>query len=260
MKLLPCFIISLPDCIDRRSRISKLLLDIGLSFEFFDAVDGRNGLDEYSERQIDRDASMRLGEHMSSTEFACALTHINIYRKIIADMIPYAVILEDDVTVSSSLINFLAGKHYQDADLTQIYSPDHQFYVSRRGAKRLPDGYTSYLRTPHLRCPGTCGYVISYEAAKHLVENAVPVCQHADWPDCLQSLIAKRRCRVIYPTLVRHPKPEDKGWTSVIHPSGRKSNKESRRFLGVYIPPFRKMIRSYRRAPLKLIYKRLPCQ
>ena len=146
MKLIPCFVISLSDCINRRRRISRSLSDIGLQFEFFDAVDGRNGLDEESERQIDRDASRRLeGRILSNAEFACALSHINVYRKIIADTIPYALILEDDITARPSLIDFLEDKHYQDADLTQLYSTHNRFYVRRGGLR-------NYQVDTHLIC------------------------------------------------------------------------------------------------------------
>ncbi|MCY4300781.1 MAG: glycosyltransferase family 25 protein [Aestuariivita sp.] len=155
MNLIPCFVLSLPDCLDRRSTISGSLRDIDLSFEFFDAVDGRNGLDDDSERQIDREAARRAGAHMSDAEFACALSHINIYRKIIADAIPYTLILEDDVTVDPSLIDFLSGKHYQDADLTQIYSSPKGCYVRRGGVNsfRVGTDRMCVLRRSHVVAP-----------------------------------------------------------------------------------------------------------
>ena len=41
------FIVSLKDATQRRPNITKRMKDLGLPFEFFDAVDGRNRLSEY---------------------------------------------------------------------------------------------------------------------------------------------------------------------------------------------------------------------
>jgi len=192
---------------------------------------------------------------MSDAEFACALSHINVYRKIVVDRIPYTLVLEDDVIPQPALSDFLNGQYYQDAGFTQLDIRKRP-YVQRSGTRTLFDNYRSYLHAPHLPCRGAGGYVLSYEVAQYLVMNAVPVRQVADWPDCLQNLIAQQRCRVIYPTLVRHPRRGEAGWTSLIDTGGRKSKKESRRFFGVYIPPFRKVVRSYKRSWRKIIYTR----
>ena len=259
--MIPVFVISLPDCHDRRAGISAALDGLGLPFEFADAVDGRRGLPPERESEIDRTEARRKGNILTDAEFACALSHIDVYRRIVADGIPYALVLEDDAVPRPDLVPYLAGRHYEGAELTQLSQTGPRTYVRRSGAKSLFGDHRSYLPIRNWKVRGAFGYVISQCAARHFVENALPVIREADWPDCHKALVARREWRVVSPALVRH---EDRG-ASVIdgadgpltHPriTGRRKR---RRFLGVYVPHFRKLADSYRRAPLKLFGKRLP--
>ena len=252
--MIPVFVLSLPDCHDRRARVSAALDGLGLQFEFIDALDGRRGLPPEYESQIDRPLARKLGRHLSDAEFACALSHINIYRRIVSRNIDYALVLEDDAAPQPDLVPYLAGKHYEGASLTQLVCNRPVAYVRRSGARSVFDNYKSYQRAPKINLSGTTGYVISRRAAKHFVENALPVTCTADWPDCIETLVARRQCRFVFPPLVLHT---GHGGVSLISQAGRERHKDKRRFLGGYIPPFRNMANSYRRAPLKLFCKRL---
>ena len=252
---IPVFVVSLPDCTDRRDTISKSLANLGIEFEFVDAVDGRYGLDPQYEDQIDRTAAQRRGRILSDAEFACALSHILIYRRIVSENIAYALILEDDALPSSKLVEFLAGGYYREADLIQLYST--RAWVRRRGAKRLLTTHTSYLRTPRLNVACAVAYTVSNQAAFHLATHAIPVNKEADWPWCLEDLIAKRQCRVIAPSLVGQA--SDNGGVSLIHAHGRRKREDRRRIFGIAIPPFRRLVESAStRALYKLLAKRLP--
>ena len=105
-----------------------------------------------------------------------------------------------------------------------------------------------------MEIPGSCGCVISYGAALHFIENAVPITKEADWPDCIETLVAQRKCRVVSPSLILHQEGNE---GSLIDKAGRAGNKESRRRFGVYVPPFRKMAYAYDRAWHKPFLKRL---
>ncbi len=252
--MIPVFVISLPDCHDRRARVSAALDGLGLPFAFVDAVDGRRGLPPEYESQIDRPKAKEPGKILSDAiqtdaEFACALSHIEIYRRIVSRNIDYALVLEDDAVPQPDLVRYLAGKHYHGASLTQLTHYD-RIYVRRSGARSVFDNYRSYLRAPMMKVTGAFGYVISHRAAKHFVENALPIACAADWPDCIETLIADRECRVVSPSLVRHE------GASILDAAGR-TNREKRRFIGLYIPPFRNMANSLKRTPLKLFCKRL---
>ncbi len=146
--MISVFVISLPDCRDRRTRISAALDGLGLPFEFFDAVDGRQGFPPERESEIDRTEAWRKGNFLTDAEFACALSHIDVYRRIVSENIDHALVLEDDVIPQPDLVRYLAGRHYEDASLTQLGQSSPKIYVRRSGAKHLFDGYRSHLRAP----------------------------------------------------------------------------------------------------------------
>ena len=252
--MIPAFVISLPCCKDRRECISGILNQLGIDFDFFDAVDGLNGLQKKHEAEIDRAATQRKGRKLSDAEYACALSHINVYRKIVRDKIPYALVFEDDAFPLPPLLDFLEGGHWKHADLIQLSTG--KTFVSWHGAKKLFGKHASYVRVPCIKNPGAVAYTISLRAARHIVRNALPVDKEADWPACVDELIIERQFRCVYPPIVLNQSIE--GMTpSLISDHGRSAIKERRRFLGVYVPPFRHVLRAYRRAPYKLIYRRL---
>jgi len=232
--------------------ISKSLTDLGITFEFFDAVDGRYGLDPVYENQIDREQALKARHRMSDVEFACALSHINVYHKITAENIPYALVLEDDAIPQPALANFLKGPYYQDADVTQL-DIRRCPYVRWGGAKKLFDNYTSYLRAPRIEKAGAAGYVVSNKAAQHFIQNAVPVCREADWPDCAEEIIAERQWRIIHPLLVRHPRQYT--GQSILDSHGRQGRKD-RKFFDAFHR--RKLRKTYGSLPRKVFYRRLP--
>ena len=246
--MIPVFVVSLPDCVDRREAIRKCLDELQIPFEFVDAVDGRDGLDPTYETDIDRQGAARKGLTLSDAEFACALSHMQVYRRIIRNNIDWALVFEDDAFPTPDLKAFIRGRHYDDADLTQLNVSSSR--VSRLGRKHLFGSYRSYLRTK-FKSRSAAGYVISHRAARHILENGLPITQQADWPNCVDGLVAEKRVRVVHPFIVKHSPPAGQSILS-------NHRKKKRRFLGIYTPPVKTMLLSIARGPLKLITKRVP--
>lgn len=246
--MIPCFVISLSDCTERRNAITRSLNALGMDFEFVDAVDGRQGLAPVHEEQIDRSVARRRGRILSDAEYACALSHIAVCQRIAAAAFPYALILEDDAVPCPDLLEFLSGRHWQSTDLMQLHHG--QSYVRRQGARPLFKGYVSYARAPGMKCPSAVAYTVSRQGAWWIARHARPVVSPADWPDCVDDL--EGRC--VHPVLVGHR--ADVG--SLLNAHGRARNKDNRRVLGVYVPPLPKVWQSWKRAPCRLFCTRLP--
>lgn len=99
----PVLVISLPDEVQRRSAIAAQLAALSIPFEFVDAIDGRSGLPAEFEARIDRARTQRvLGRPMSEAEYACALSHMRVYERIVAEKLAGAIVLEDDAIVGSA--------------------------------------------------------------------------------------------------------------------------------------------------------------
>ena len=248
--MIPTFVISLPDCKIRRKRIAARMDDLSLPFNFLDAVDGRRGLSQEHESMIDRDRSLAIMSYpLSDAEFGCALSHILAFKKVLDHGIPYAMILEDDAIPQPSLPRYLESQHFLEFDLTGLcYSRTH---VRPRNAKHLFDGYTSYLAEPGVDLRGAVGYIVSLNAARHIVQNAIPVVDVADWPACTEHFKVRKRWNIVHPRLVEHARQNEEEEPSIIRQtlSGRK-----RRFLGVYVPPWPKIVRSCKSRFTNLTY------
>ncbi len=254
--MIPTFVLSLRDNTTRRKSISEKLEKLDIPFEFIDAVDGRDGLAEEDAALIDRDSSIRHGRILSDPEYACALSHINAYRRIVKEDIAYALIFEDDAIPSRDLVRFLKEEHYRMADLTQLFG--FRQYVRRDGAIPIFKNFRLYLPMPWLRLPGAAAYIISYAGAKHFMDHALPITAEADWPHCIGALVRKKAVRVVYPRLAGHGIFEEgaTAWSSTLSQS-RVRARDPWRILGVFIPPWRSVLFSILRGPLKWVGKRI---
>ncbi len=195
----PIVVISLPDAAARREMISRQLGALDLPFEFLDAIDGRAGLPEEYESSIDRIGTERhFGRAMTDGEYACALSHLAVYRLILARELPGAVVLEDDAILCDGFAQFLREGGYTCAPIIQL---DHVHARVPRILGRSLKIESSTLRRLALNAQLTTGYSISRQAAAFILESAVPLRAPADWPCDLRPLGVF--CAV--PRLVDHP-------------------------------------------------------
>ncbi|MEO8243726.1 MAG: glycosyltransferase family 25 protein [bacterium] len=197
----PIFVISLARDNDRRSQIARQLTDAGLDFRFIDAVDGRGGLAPEWESQIDRPGTLaKYGYGMSDGEYGCSLSHIIVYRKILAEGLPGAVVLEDDALLTPHFAEFYRKAAYLGCDLTQLFA--YSVRIWRWPGRKVGVGDARSFRLAENPFSAVA-YCLSHKAADYLLSSSLPVRSRADWPADL-TLIGSR---VTIPSLVRHPPP-----------------------------------------------------
>lgn len=197
--LWPVLVVSLPDAIERRRRIEDQLSRLSIRYQFIDAVDGRAGLPQEFEAMIDRPRTeTSLGRKMADAEYACALSHISIYRRIVSEDLPGAIILEDDAIVGTMFAQFCQTRGYDLADLIQL---DHLHGAVWKfsGQIRLTD--TVRLVKAARNASLTTGYSISSRGAAHILEHGLPLRAPADWPCDVTVLPAM----LALPCVVDHP-------------------------------------------------------
>lgn len=176
----PIYVISLKDSIDRRRSIAKQFDYFSLKFSFFEAVDGRAVLPQQYEGWVDRRKTIdRLGREMSDGEYACAISHMEVYKKILSDHNDGAIVLEDDAILTPLFVDFLRYSGYLAAPLIQL---DHRAGFVSRFAKNLKIGDAILLRSASLNPQLTTAYSINSKAAKYLLERGLPLSGTADWP------------------------------------------------------------------------------
>jgi glycosyl transferase family 25 len=184
-----CFVISLESAGKRRLFMTEQLARLPeMDIRFFAATDGRR-LNESELAQLYDEAGARrvAGHPLTRGEIGCALSHIGVYRRIIEERLPAALVLEDDACLGPEFPGILEACRLQlPADQPQIILFTHVRSVSLLHAIPLVSG--------HRLCQVTRGawlaqaYLINQAAARKLAEQLMPVRMPADyWGVCLRN-------------------------------------------------------------------------
>ena len=116
------FIISLKGS-KRRNSIQTQMENLNLSFEFFDAVNGKELTTEEITLLCDAQALNENPNWLNRGAVGCALSHLFVYQKIIDENIDKAIILEDDMLLNNDFLdayNYLK-KRKTEEEVIQIY-------------------------------------------------------------------------------------------------------------------------------------------
>lgn len=159
------FVISLKRAADRRADMETQMKKLGLSFEFFDAYDGRelSDVDPLYDAAIARE---RNGESLSKAQRGCAMSHRALYERIIKEGIDCALILEDDVVLDPHIVALLSDEKLLAStswDWLQIdYNEVGWWYVkdSFRSAKVQIQHHPSFLLYFTVKLPYIIGLAV----------------------------------------------------------------------------------------------------
>ncbi len=196
------FVISLKDSKDRRKKIESQMKKLKLNFEFFDAIDGRKVLPKKYESMVDRKlAQRRLGKEISDGEIACSLSHALVYKKIIAEKIKNAIILEDDCIFGDDFAEMVKNKLCENSGKDFIYLY-HLYARAMYGSKNK--FFKQYNMVKLAKTPnGAVGYYLTLETVQKILEQALPISYVSDWGVNINNIT---NTVAITPRIVTHPK------------------------------------------------------
>ncbi|HGG8948503.1 TPA: glycosyltransferase family 25 protein, partial [Enterobacter cloacae] len=92
------FVINLKTEVKKRNNIDAQCKANGFDYEIVEAVNGRELQDEATHLLAQNLSQARLTKGV----IGCTLSHLYIYSRMVADNIPYALVLEDDITITES--------------------------------------------------------------------------------------------------------------------------------------------------------------
>ncbi|MDQ2719738.1 MAG: glycosyltransferase family 25 protein [Bacteroidota bacterium] len=179
-QIIKIYIINLKRSTERRSEMIRKLDILGLEYEFFEAIDGKNLPQETLDKIKAQPYSFKkaFNREMTAGEIGCAMSHLNLYQKIIRDEIEYALILEDDIDFDEQLQLIVSNIKTREVlknkfDLVLLgYSANGIDYrkaadASWFGERKMSDHIS--FRIPTVWYWSTIGYLISDSAAKKLL-------------------------------------------------------------------------------------------
>lgn len=197
------FVINLEASRERRVFMERQFAALGMAAEFFPAIDGRLLSEAEVERVSDRKWFRRhVGRDMTRTDLGCSLSHLAVYKKIVEDNIPFALVLEDDAWLTPSIVPVLSAIE-QDLDNlpVDIVLLSECIAVQRTIWRK---GY--YFMSPVLSALFSHAYVITLRSAQLLTEVLSPVAHPADaWNWLLSHHII--RLAAVHPVLATQSQP-----------------------------------------------------
>lgn len=188
------FIINLDSSTERRVTIAAQCQKAGINYEFIRAVNGKQLSDEEIAQH-----TQPLNYAFKAGEIGCALSHLSIYRKIVDENIPQALILEDDALLTDHLPVVLSSP------ALQLDASDPMLVLLSRVNKYVNSAVAAVTESaslyPVYSATTSHAYVINLEAAKRLLTLLYPVWMAADkW--CLFEEYGAFRLLAIHPAPV----------------------------------------------------------
>ena len=190
------YIINLARSPDRRAHMIAELNKTGLDYEIMTAVDGRD-LDLSDPTIVDPSLPTRTGFPPSTA--GAALSHLNAYRKIIADGLDEALVLEDDVVLPADIESLAdaVAKQLTGAEVALLsYGSYYPIPMSREGLINLPSSRLLALPIDVHQPVSAGAYIITREACERMAKCVLPVRVNPDdwWFFYREGALDRMRC------------------------------------------------------------------
>jgi glycosyl transferase family 25 len=159
----PLYVINLPRHAERRARMTLLLREQRLSPQFVEAVDGSRTCEKIT-AFWHANAQRRM---LNPGEIGCMMSHIQVWRRIVGEDLPRAVVLEDDICLSPAFADVVRGLDDMGPfNLLRLETDLGQAVMETR-ASGTAAGHTGHrLLRGAYRCGG---YMIARDAAALLL-------------------------------------------------------------------------------------------
>ena len=168
MGQLDIVVVNLARSLERRTAMMALLDPLGLSYSFFEAVDGKAGKHPLFDRFDPRMAEIRRGFTLTPGELGCYASHYLLWERCITENRPL-LIFEDDIELND---NFLSAYHAAVENIEKyglLRFSGHKVRPWTRIEAAADDLDIIRLKIgPH----GTSCYAISPDAARKLIDSA----------------------------------------------------------------------------------------
>jgi len=172
----PIYVINLKHASKRRKQIKRCLDKQSVDYTIVTAVDKRNlpalSLDKYDPSLAKHYAKREL----TQGEIACAMSHANIWSRIVELDQPYALVLEDDAIIDDDFWNLLNSidKFPKNWGIFNFHSDStnyklHKNWIGKISLKKFDD-----------KMNRTTAYLITKEAAIICLKYAYPIKKAVD--------------------------------------------------------------------------------
>jgi glycosyl transferase family 25 len=177
MSKTPIFIINLGVDVEKRAHMEALCEVNKIEAIFIDAVYGKKLSNAAIQRVYNKELSIiECGRELTLGELGCTLSHLKIYKQMLAENIEQAVVLEDDVLLTPEFLELVSNvsNFPDDYELMLLgYYADEVTEKRTRSNLWSHHNIVSKLNALRLVQPtyGTHGYIINNAGAQKLVNE-----------------------------------------------------------------------------------------
>lgn len=207
------FIINLERSVLRREHILREVEKHKLDYELIKGVDGRNLSDDEFSELMDTEVARKNPATMTRGTLGCLLSHLSIYKKVVAENLEMAFVLEDDAILPENIGEILEDveRAIEKNEVVLLYFTSFTpCELSRQDAVEIRNGYQILYPVKARQPVCATAYVVSREAARTLLELELPMKMQCDEWGYFFENGGIERFRVVYPVPVKtdHSKSE----------------------------------------------------
>lgn len=155
------YVISLKNASERRQHIEYEFSKNNINFSFFDAITPDQASIIVSDMKMKVNAEL-----LAPSELACLLSHIELWKKIILESIPYTAIFEDDIYLGENAESIFTDDDWLESDwhIIKLEYFYRKVILSNEGKNlKNTDRKVHVLNGPNL---GAAAYILTFEGAK----------------------------------------------------------------------------------------------
>ena len=157
------FIISLKSAMGKRQRMKDILDGMGCDYEFFDAINGSD-VNRSNFRASPYWMDPYHHAHITQGEVGCAISHFNVWKKVVELNLDRALVLEDDVEIIDREFMNKCDAIELNYDVVYLgrktFSSKKEEVISEKHGLVIPE-FSYWL----------CAYIVSSTGAKKLTRN-----------------------------------------------------------------------------------------
>ncbi len=196
------FVINLKQSERRRRNIERQLSKLRLDYEVVEAVDGLIWGKEKMKGYI----SSELLNRLPSGHLACGLSHYFLYKRIVDENLLQALILEDDVLLSSEvpvILSYFDNNPLKESEIVLLHMQimyGVTNLLTNHSIRTSINSKAFYLQ-PEGSVGSTAAYIATREFAKKKIENDFPISITVDgWKNMMRhNILDYIRCVYPYP-------------------------------------------------------------
>jgi glycosyl transferase, family 25 len=198
------FVINLKSAIERKKSIEKQLKGSGFDYEILEAVEGKT-ISPDQNPEIDWEYAHKNSYWISKGLLACTLSHLNAYRAILDQGLPYGLVLEDDTVLHPDLERILPtiGEKLHENEVLMLY-----YAAWEKCLLSAKDSVESALNKYKIVTPlnprqliSANAYIITREACASILKFQTPMKTTSDSWGVYYDNAAISHLRCVYPML-----------------------------------------------------------